>query len=188
MKFFFLFFFSCAWYKIDYSQSTVSFCLLFCLHSVIQQYLIIINMTGGAQLVLLVDGDCTMCCGCVKFIAERDVNDVVYFETQQSEAGKDLLKKYNMPEDLSTVVLLEKKAGKTEVSTSTKSTAILRTLSYMKGPWCYLSSFSVIPAFVRDGCYDVVAYTRYSVFGKQKECGLPSSDARRRIKRAVPNF
>lgn len=76
-------------------------------------------------LVTLVDGDCALCSGYAQFISAMDVRGKVYFETQQSDAGQELLRRANMPMDLSTIVTLECSGG--HVRGYTKSTAVLRT-------------------------------------------------------------
>ena len=140
-------------------------------------------------MVLLVDGDCAMCSHCVTFIAERDSRGVVYFETQQSETGQRLLEKYKMPQDLSTVVMIDHLSNPAAPAVAyVKSTAILKVLAHLDAPWSALSHFTFIPSLIRDTVYDCVAYSRYTVFGKTSECALPSTNARRRIRRAVPEF
>uniref|UniRef100_A0A061RC51 Thiol-disulfide oxidoreductase dcc n=1 Tax=Tetraselmis sp. GSL018 TaxID=582737 RepID=A0A061RC51_9CHLO len=47
-------------------------------------------MSPVEQSVLLVDGDCVLCNGFVKFLAPRAPNNL-YFETQQSDRGSKLL-------------------------------------------------------------------------------------------------
>eukprot|EP01061_Rhynchopus_euleeides_P016423 TRINITY_DN276_c0_g1_i5.p1 TRINITY_DN276_c0_g1~~TRINITY_DN276_c0_g1_i5.p1 ORF type:complete len:151 (+),score=55.54 TRINITY_DN276_c0_g1_i5:42-494(+) len=146
------------------------------------------NDGNAGCLVMLVDGDCAMCSLCVRFIAERDSKGVVYFETQQSETGQRLLEKYKQPQDLSTVVVIDHLTDPASPRCFTKSTAILNTVAHLDAPWSALAYATAIPAFIRDAVYDGVAYSRYALFGKTKECALPSTDARRRIRRAVPEF
>ena len=146
------------------------------------------SSSNEGHLVLLVDGQCVMCNLCVTFIAERDPEGIVYFETQQSDTGAKLLEKYKQPQDLSTVVMIDRRADPANPTCYTKSTAVLNTLAHLPSAWRYLAYLNVIPAPLRDFGYDVVAASRYYVLGKTDDCGLPSSDARRRIRRAVPEF
>ncbi|KAK3288524.1 hypothetical protein CYMTET_4009 [Cymbomonas tetramitiformis] len=57
--------------------------------------------------VILVDGDCALCNGFVRFISGRDSEGRIYFETQQSEHGQNLMKTHNQPLDLSTMIMFE---------------------------------------------------------------------------------
>ena len=84
------------------------------------------------QLVTLVDGDCALCNGYARFVSTMDTRGGVYFETQQSEMGQALLRRANMPMDLSTVVMLE--CGGGHVRGYTKSTAVLRTFRFLGLP------------------------------------------------------
>jgi predicted DCC family thiol-disulfide oxidoreductase YuxK len=60
-----------------------------------------------ARLVTLIDGDCALCSGYARFVSAADTRGRVYFETQQSDAGKAMLRRAGMPLDLSTIVTLE---------------------------------------------------------------------------------
>eukprot|EP00873_Tetraselmis_striata_P019698 jgi/Tetstr1/439962/TSEL_003028.t1 len=63
------------------------------------------------QAVLLIDGDCVLCSGFVKFMLARGCPSNVFLETQQSDRGAQLLEMTGMPVDMSTVVLVEKTTG-----------------------------------------------------------------------------
>ena len=59
--------------------------------------------------ILLFDGVCNLCNGAVQFIIERDEDGFFRFASLQSDAAKKLLEQYpEAPEDISTIVLLEK--------------------------------------------------------------------------------
>mmetsp|Transcript_38474 Transcript_38474/g.46434 ORF Transcript_38474/g.46434 Transcript_38474/m.46434 type:complete len:167 (-) Transcript_38474:414-914(-) len=134
--------------------------------------------------VILVDGDCALCNGYVRFVSERDPDGLCYFETQQSADGEKLLNKYNQPKDLSTIVMFESVG--TEVRGYTKSTAVLRTLRLLSVPWCFLYYFIYIPAIIRDTVYSLVAKYRIIIFGKTTECKLPDKVLRKRMTRTPP--
>jgi predicted DCC family thiol-disulfide oxidoreductase YuxK len=52
--------------------------------------------TQPSTLVTLVDGDCALCSTYAAFISAMDPRGRVYFETQQSEQGRALLRRANM--------------------------------------------------------------------------------------------
>mmetsp|Transcript_16482 Transcript_16482/g.29394 ORF Transcript_16482/g.29394 Transcript_16482/m.29394 type:complete len:141 (-) Transcript_16482:745-1167(-) len=133
------------------------------------------------QAVLLIDGDCVLCSGFVKFILRNGCPDSVFFETQQSDRGAQLLDTLGMPMDLSTVVLVEK-TGSSTVG-YTKSTAVLRLFGRFPCPLRTLYGFIVMPTFIRDTCYDLVAKNRFRLFGKTEACGLPDVATRKRLNR-----
>lgn len=122
--------------------------------------------------IVLFDGVCNMCNGFVNFVIDRDPSCKYKFLAQQSKRGEELLKRFNLPNDLSTIVLIEND------SYYVKSTAVLRVLSGINSPWCYGYYFICVPRFVRDYCYLMVAASRYTVFGKSESCRLPTKDYR----------
>ena len=54
-------------------------------------------------------------------------------------------------------------------------------MALMDHPWDKLSAAYVIPEFVRDFVYEIVARNRYWVFGKSEKCRAPSADFRSRF-------
>lgn len=78
-------------------------------------------------------------------------------------------------EGLDSVVLIEN--GKA----FTKSTAALRIAKQLTGGWPLFYACIVIPAFIRDGIYDLVAKYRYSIFGKKTTCMVPNAILKKRF-------
>lgn len=138
-------------------------------------------MEGGS--VIMIDGECVLCDGFTQFVALRDHKGFFYFETQQSNAGQQLLKIYDQPLDLSTVILIEK--GPKSERCYLKSSAVLRVVRMLGFPWNMLSVFLFVPETIRDWAYELVARNRYRLFGKKTECGLPSKVIRERLLRRM---
>jgi len=81
-----------------------------------------------------------------------------------------------MPQtDFDTFVLLEK--GKIY----TKSTAALKLMKRLNGLWPMLYGFIIIPAFIRDAVYSLIARNRYKWFGKKDSCMIPDPKVRSRF-------
>jgi len=55
-----------------------------------------------------------------------------------------------------------------------KSTAVLNILKDLGGFWKTIYAFIIIPKFIRDFVYDMVAKSRYRVFGKRESCMVPN--------------
>jgi predicted DCC family thiol-disulfide oxidoreductase YuxK len=55
---------------------------------------------------------------------------------------------------------------------------MLRVLRQLRWPWPALFGFIVVPAFVRDLVYDLLARRRYRWFGRRDECMVPSPEVR----------
>ena len=126
--------------------------------------------------IILFDGDCNFCDSSVQFIIKRDPAAHFLFTSLQSEKGLELTKKYAIPEDVDSLVLIEN--GKA----FTKSSAALRIAKKLDGLWHLLFLFILVPRKIRDGVYDYVAKNRYKWFGKKEDaCMLPSPEQRKRF-------
>ncbi len=122
--------------------------------------------------VILFDGVCNLCNGFVNFIIKRDSNNYFQFASLQSRAGEKLLSAYKVAEQMKTIVYLEK--GKVYK----RSGAALRICRRLSGGWPLLYVFIIIPPFIRDGIYDLVAKYRYQWFGKREQCMVPTPELR----------
>lgn len=132
--------------------------------------------------MILVDGECFLCDSFAKFVAQRDSEGIFMFETQQSNAGQQILKLYDQPSDMKTIILVEV-IGKTE-QCYVQSTAVIRVLSRLNFPWSWMKCCLVVPTPLRDWVYSFIARMRYKWFGRKDVCELPSEVLRsRRLRR-----
>lgn len=126
--------------------------------------------------IVLFDGDCNFCDSSVQFIIKRDPAAHFLFTSLQSDKGVELVKQYNIPADVDSLVLIEN--GKA----FTKSSAALRIAKKLDGLWHLFFLFILVPRKIRDGVYDYVAKNRYKWFGKKEDaCMLPPPDVRKRF-------
>ncbi len=123
------------------------------------------------ERVILFDGVCNLCDGVVQFIIAKDKNNKFKFTSLQSSTGQSLLAKLNLPTDSYTSIVLI--VGDRYFL---KSTAVLRVLKELGGFWKLLYIGSIFPRPVRDFFYDLVAKTRYKLFGKREHCKIPTND------------
>ncbi len=63
----------------------------------------------------------------------------------------------------------------------TKSSAILYVLKDIGGIWQLVFGFMIIPAFIRDFVYGIVARNRYRIFGKKESCMIPAPELKSRF-------
>ena len=61
-----------------------------------------------------------------------------------------------------------------------KSDAALTVLSSLPG-WGWARALRLVPKFLRDAVYNLVARNRYRIFGKYDECFLPDASFRARV-------
>lgn len=126
--------------------------------------------------IVLFDGVCNFCNSSVNFIIRKDHNDYFRFLTLQSDKGKSIVARHHLdPENLQTVILLEN--GKIY----TRSTAGLRIAKKLKGGWKLLYGFVVIPAFIRDLFYNIIAKNRYRWWGKKDACMVPTPEVKNKF-------
>lgn len=126
--------------------------------------------------VVLFDGVCNLCTGAVQFIIERDPTGVFRFASLQSEAGQELLARFDLPtDDFDSFVLVEGN------DYYTKSSAALRVAKRLGGAYALLYPFRFVPRVIRDGVYDLVADHRYQVFGRKEQCMMPTPELESRF-------
>lgn len=134
------------------------------------------NETVEPDNVVLFDGVCNLCNRYVRFVIERDPDALFRFAPMQSPAGARLLRRHGyVPENLDTFVLL--KGGRVYA----RSDAALEIARRLSGPWRLLGFMKVVPRWLRDRLYDIVARNRYRWFGKLGACAVPSAEDRARF-------
>lgn len=134
------------------------------------------NNTIANQDVLLFDGVCNLCNNTVNFIIDHDPKGKFKFAALQSEFGETKLKELNLDkEDFDSIVLLS------EGKAYSKSTAALKVSRHLTGLWPALYAFIVIPAFLRNLIYDLVARNRYRIWGRRDQCRIPTPELKQRF-------
>ncbi len=129
-------------------------------------------MTMASEIqhpIVLFDGVCNLCNAAVKFIIKRDKKNLFRFASLQSAFGQSVLQKFHLsPEALNSFILFEK--GKVY----TKSAGALMVAKQLSGGWPLLYAFMIVPRFIRNAVYDLIANNRYKWFGKKDSCWIPT--------------
>ncbi len=125
--------------------------------------------------VILFDGVCNFCDASVQFILKRDPNEIFRFASLQSDAGQELLRKYKVPDDVDSMILIENE------KVYFKSSAALRISRHLQGVWKLFYAFIILPAPIRNAMYDLIAKNRYKWFGQKESCMLPPPNVRKRF-------
>ena len=134
----------------------------------------------GAHLVLY-DGVCGLCNHLLQFLLRHDRRAVFCFASLQSDIGRTMVSRYGgNPDDPTTfyVVADFRTAGARAIR---KSDAAIFVAGQLGWPWKGLRGAGAVPASLRDGLYDLMARTRYRVFGRYEQCLLPSDEFRHRF-------
>lgn len=121
--------------------------------------------------IVFFDGVCNFCSYWVNFAIKRDRNKRLLFSPLQGETAKEILKRFNLdPKATDSVILVQKEKAYTQ------SSAAFRIYKYLDGGWKWFYVFIVVPKFIRDFFYDIIARNRYKWFGKKKKCMVPDKD------------
>ena len=133
-------------------------------------------MFKNEKNILLFDGICNLCNRLVQFVIKRDLKAKFRFAALQSKTGQALCLHMKLPMgDFNSIVYI--RDGKCLF----KSSAILHVLYDLGGVWKLFYAFIIMPSFIRDFVYTIVAKTRYKVFGKRETCMIPSSEIKNRF-------
>lgn len=133
-------------------------------------------MLNATKPVILFDGVCNFCNSIVNFIIKQDRNKIFKFAALQSDAGQKLLQQYKLPtKDFDSFILIDD--GKVYKS----STAGLKLYNKLPWYWKWSQIFWIVPKFIRDAIYNVIANNRYKWFGKKENCMLPTAQLKDRF-------
>jgi len=123
------------------------------------------------------DGYCVLCSGFVAFCLARDPEGRLKFASAQSALGRRVLAALDLPDSTlqRTILLLDGD------EVHMRSAAVLRSLRHLRGPMRLLQPLLLIPAFLRDPLYDLVARNRYRWFGRRPSCFVPMPQMRDRF-------
>jgi predicted DCC family thiol-disulfide oxidoreductase YuxK len=127
--------------------------------------------TSSIHPHIFFDGMCNLCNGFIQWVLKRDKKDVFRFGLLQSDNVRNILQKYEPKySGLASIVLLEGEKINVE------SYAALNILRKLGGVWSLIYLFFIVPKFIRDGVYRIIARHRYRLFGKRDVCIVPSPE------------
>jgi len=131
---------------------------------------------GSDQSLVLFDGVCHFCNNSVNFIMDHDPKKKFVFAPLQSDLAKEILTKSGEdPDALDTIKLIRN--GKVYK----RSRAALEISKGLNGLWplCYIAI--IVPGFLRDIVYNIIAKNRYKWFGQLEACRIPTPEMRERF-------
>ncbi len=126
------------------------------------------------RLKLFFDGVCSLCNGVVDFVLAEDRGKAILLSPLQGTTAKELLSNH-AHKDIDSLVLVD------EGRFYFRSSAVLRAAIAIGGIWGLVRPLLLIPPFIRDAAYSVVAANRYKWFGKRDTCRLPTPEERERF-------
>lgn len=109
--------------------------------------------------IVFYDASCPFCSKAVRFILRHEKAEILKFSSLQGEYAKEFLSNKGIFEiDMSTFYFYNNDV------LYTKSTAALRLLPFLKWYCLFFYLGWLIPRFIRDYFYDIVAKNRYKIF------------------------
>ena len=121
--------------------------------------------------IILFDGDCSFCNSTVDYLFKKNSKRSLYFTSQQSRIGKELLEKNNLPSNLDTIYFYS------EGKVYEKATAFFHIAKELDSPWRYFSFLrQITPRSLGNWCYDRIAKRRHLLLGKKDSCRLMTKE------------
>ena len=119
--------------------------------------------TQKKERIVIFDGVCGFCNKSIDLLIKIDDEKLFKYTSLQGE----YVNKLDISKDLDSIVFYE------DEKIYYKSTAVLKILRSLGGVGILANIFFIIPRFVRDFIYDVIAKYRYNIFGKMETCRMP---------------
>lgn len=117
-------------------------------------------------MIVFFDGVCNLCQGSVRYLIKHDKKGVLKFASLQGNYAKDFVNETEI-QSMQSILFFD---GKMLYK---KSTAVLKLSRFLGGRHQVLLLGYILPRFVRDWLYNIVAKNRYRWFGKKDQCMLP---------------
>ena len=121
--------------------------------------------------VILFDGVCNLCNSSVNWIIDHDKQNQFKFASLQSVYGQNTVKQLGLQDNYMNTVVFEDN-GKAYL----RSDAALQILKQLGGVYSLAVVFYIVPSFIRDFFYKIVANNRYKWFGKKEICRIPTPE------------
>lgn len=126
--------------------------------------------------IVLFDAECVLCSANAQFILIHDRAGRFHLASMQGAVGYALLLAHGMnPADPTSILVIDGAKVRKD------SDAVLSIYEGLGFPWRLASVLRVIPAFVRDPLYRLIARNRYRIFGKRPTCWVAPEQYRSRM-------
>lgn len=132
----------------------------------------IYDIPKDKQLILF-DGVCNLCNTSVLYIIKRDQKNMFLFAPLQSDIGRAVIREFKVDtQKIDSILLFNPLLNKLRY----KSSAALHIARHLSFPTYLYSVFFLVPNFIRNWLYDIIAKNRYKWFGKKESCMIPTPE------------
>lgn len=128
--------------------------------------------------IMVFDGYCGLCSGFVDFAFRKNPHGDLRFLAAQSELGEALFVHYELKigeTDFDTMLLIQ------DGYLYTKMDAAIRMISDFGWPWKLIKIAKILPRFLSDALYNLIARNRIRWFGARATCRLPTEQEKARF-------
>jgi len=130
---------------------------------------------GAGRHLILYDGVCGLCNRLVTEVLPRDPRGVFHFASLQSATSRSLLKTQGRNPDLLDYMYVVENYRTASPRLLDRARAALFVIAHLESPWRFLGIFRVLPTFLLNAVYSIVARNRYRMFGKLDHCLRPTA-------------
>lgn len=129
-----------------------------------------------SQPVLLYDGECGLCNRVVRLLLRTDRRGRLKFAPLQSAPAQAYLRAQGLPtRDFDSLIFVPDWNAPEGSAPLSRTTGALAAAAEVGGAWRLVTWLRVLPAWLRDPFYKLVARTRYALFGEYR--GKPLAES-----------
>lgn len=122
----------------------------------------------GKKEIIIVDGKCVLCNSITKWLIKKDKNKIFEITSLESEYIK---KNFQNIYNVDSVAVVDSFGNVFQ-----KSLAILYILKKIDKLFWIQILIKLLPLFLTNFFYDLIAKTRYKIFGKYDQCMINNND------------
>ena len=122
----------------------------------------------GKKEIIIVDGKCVLCNSITKWLIKKDKNKIFEIASLESEYIK---KNFQNIYNVDSVAVVDSLGNFLQ-----KSLAILYILKKIDKLFWIQILIRLLPLFLTNFFYDLIAKTRYKIFGKYDQCMINNND------------
>ena len=126
--------------------------------------------------IIFFDGVCNLCNKSINRLIKNDVKKKFKFASLQSDFAMSLVPDQMINHKNLDTILLYKKGQFYD-----RSNAVLNICKALGGGFNLFLIGYIVPRFIRDAMYRLVANNRYEWFGKEDQCMVPTDDLKDRF-------
>jgi len=135
-----------------------------------------VTEAAAGHPIIVFDGECVLCSANAQFVLRYDRHHRFRLAAMQGEVGRALYQRFGIdvanPESMIVVTGDEMRRD---------SDGVLAIYAGLGWPWRALAIFYLVPRFVRDPIYRLIARNRYRLFGRRTSCWRPTAEHMRYV-------